>query len=82
MTVAELEHFRDLLTQRREGLQGWLNLNEPEYADGAGRVRGLLTDIKDALSRIDSGFFGVVVVDREVAGLPWNPTLRVGHPSS
>jgi phosphoserine phosphatase RsbU/P len=62
MTVAELEHFRDLLSERQEGLQGWLNLNEPEYADEAEKVRGLLTDIRDALSRVDSGSFGECVV--------------------
>jgi serine phosphatase RsbU (regulator of sigma subunit) len=61
MTVAELEHFRDLLTERQQGLLGWLNLSESDYADGALKVRSLLTEIKDALTRVNSGSFGVCI---------------------
>ena len=80
MTVAELEHFRDLLTERQQGLLGWLNLNESEYADGALKVRSLLTEIKDALSRVESGTFGVCVEckgDVELERLETQPVREV-----
>ncbi|UCC78433.1 MAG: SpoIIE family protein phosphatase [Candidatus Zixiibacteriota bacterium] len=58
MTVAELEHFRDLLLAREESLESLKNtafLNR----DQSLKVQALLTEIKEALERVESNTLGI-----------------------
>ena len=48
MTVAELEHFRDLLLTREENLNELMGRSMLENND-SGKVQSLLTEIKGAL---------------------------------
>ncbi len=80
MTVAELERFRDILTERREGLREWLMLNESEYATGAEKVRTLINEIKDALQHVEAGDFGLCTVCKgeiELQRLETQPVAQV-----
>jgi len=58
MTVAELEHFRDLLIAREENLK---SLKDSSFLDRnqSSRVQTLLTEIKEALERVQDNSFGV-----------------------
>jgi sigma-B regulation protein RsbU (phosphoserine phosphatase) len=58
MTVAELEHFRDLLLNREENLEYLLG-EELLSEDQSEKVRDLLTEIKNALERVESKTLGV-----------------------
>ncbi|MEW5701098.1 MAG: PP2C family protein-serine/threonine phosphatase [Candidatus Zixiibacteriota bacterium] len=58
MTVAELEHFRDVLVQREENLEEWLAHFEAARRNEAQRVRELIIEIRAALSRVENGGFG------------------------
>ncbi|UCE67068.1 MAG: SpoIIE family protein phosphatase [Candidatus Zixiibacteriota bacterium] len=58
MTVAELEHFRDLLIAREDSLK---ILKDTAFLDRdqSLKVRSLLTEIKDALERVENKTFGI-----------------------
>ncbi len=58
MTVAELEHFRDLLLAREENLN---SLKDTAFLnrDQSLKVQELLTEIKEALERVESNAFGI-----------------------
>jgi serine phosphatase RsbU (regulator of sigma subunit) len=67
MTVSELEHFRDLLIAREENLK---SLQDSSYLgqDQSGKVQALLTEIKEALERVENNSFGVCKVCHEEMG--------------
>jgi phosphoserine phosphatase RsbU/P len=58
MTVSELEHFKNLLTEREDNLVEWLNSLSSVKGDDASKAQSLLAQIKDALARVDSHTFG------------------------
>ncbi|UCD64839.1 MAG: SpoIIE family protein phosphatase, partial [Candidatus Zixiibacteriota bacterium] len=58
METEDFEHFRDLLVERRQNLTDWLNSGATVRSDNARLVRELLTDIKDALDRIETESYG------------------------
>lgn len=67
MNVSDLEHFRDLLMEREQNLQYFLQSMSDVDGDDEAKARGLLTEIKDALSRIDDHTYGKCkVCDGEV----------------
>lgn len=61
MTVSELEHFRDLLIAREENLS---SLHDSSFLDRdqSGKVQELLSEIKEALDRVENKSFGLCKV--------------------
>jgi len=58
MRLSESEHFRDILLERQQFLTDWLNARAvPRVAD-AGKIRLLLSQIKEALARIENDTYG------------------------
>ncbi|HEX9749915.1 MAG TPA: SpoIIE family protein phosphatase [candidate division Zixibacteria bacterium] len=58
MNVADFEHFRSLLLEREESLSEWLEDGARPGAVETQKVRELMTEIKDALARMERGSFG------------------------
>lgn len=58
MELSDLEHFRDLLVERRQNLEEWLNSARPAHKNDARKVQLLLAQIKEALDRIENESFG------------------------
>jgi sigma-B regulation protein RsbU (phosphoserine phosphatase) len=58
MTVADLEHFNQVLTEQQESLIEWLNSGHSIAEGDAAKVQSLLGDIKDALARIADRSYG------------------------
>ncbi len=58
MQVSDLEHFRDLLDERKQALAEWLNSAASVRRDDIKNVQLLLTQIKDALDRVDNLSYG------------------------
>jgi len=67
MTVAELEHFRDLLIAREENLK---SLEDSSFLgqNQSVKVQQLLTEIKEALERVNDKSYGVCKVCHEEMG--------------
>lgn len=59
MLVSDIEHFRDLLLERRQKLTDWLNSPVVAHRDDARKVQLLLAEIKDALDRIEDESYGI-----------------------
>ena len=67
MRVDDLEHFRNLLVEREQNLVEWLTCYDPSNHDCMHRVQSLLTQIKEALARIEDQTYGrCTVCDGEV----------------
>lgn len=64
MTISELEHFRDLLIAREENLK---SLKDSSFLgqDQSVKVQTLLTEIKEALERVEDNSFGICKVCHE-----------------
>lgn len=58
MTRGDLEHFKNLLIERQENLNNWLQTFSPG-GDEIRKVRALLNDIDKALERVADNSFGV-----------------------
>ncbi len=58
MTVAELEHFRELLLQQEHSVSEWLTTADSVRGADMAKVRSLLDEIRDALGRIVDKSFG------------------------
>jgi sigma-B regulation protein RsbU (phosphoserine phosphatase) len=65
MQVSDFEHFRDVLLERRQNLTEWLNSATLVRTGDAEKVRQLLTQIKDALDRVESASYGQCEVCHE-----------------
>jgi len=61
MTHGDLEHFKNLLLERQENLNNWLQTFAPGD-DEIRKVRALLNDINKALERVAEESFGVCEV--------------------
>jgi serine phosphatase RsbU (regulator of sigma subunit) len=59
MQISELEHFKDILLERQQNLNEWLNSATEIPPADLDKVRQLMTQIKDALSRIENKTYGV-----------------------
>ena len=62
MTVADLEHFKDLLLEREGVLSDWLECCSEVNAGETAKVQSLLGEIKAALHRIESKEYGECTV--------------------
>jgi len=65
MTVSDLEHFKAILVEREDLLNGYLGGLPAEGASETDRVRGLLSEIRKALGRIEDKTFGTCQVCRD-----------------
>lgn len=65
MQVSDFEHFRDVLLERRHNLTQLLSSDKLVRTSDAERVRQLITEIKEALERIEDGSFGECAVCHE-----------------
>jgi sigma-B regulation protein RsbU (phosphoserine phosphatase) len=61
MTIADLEHFRDLLLEREENLKALLEESSLDE-DQAGRTQAVLTEIREALERVNDKSYGICTV--------------------
>ncbi|MGH8016028.1 MAG: TraR/DksA family transcriptional regulator, partial [Candidatus Zixiibacteriota bacterium] len=61
MTRGDLEHFKNLLLERQENLNNWLQTFSPGE-DEIRKVRELLNDLGQALQRVEDQSFGECVV--------------------
>jgi len=80
MQLQDFEHFRDMLIERQQNLSDWLNSGTALRRGDAQIVRQLLTQIKDALGRIEDHSFGCCdLCDGEVEAhrLEVQPVRRV-----
>jgi len=62
MTVADLEHFKDLLLRRESDLNSWLKSSGQATEEDRGKVHSLLAQIKGALGRVEHDDFGICKV--------------------
>lgn len=62
MTIADLEHFRNLLLERQNNVVQWLTSPENAGQEEVDKVQNLLTEIKDALERVEHKDYGVCTV--------------------
>ncbi len=62
MTVSDLEHFRNLLEERRHTILEWMDTGTPAADRDLEHAQALLSQIKEALGRIDTETFGHCVV--------------------
>jgi serine phosphatase RsbU (regulator of sigma subunit) len=62
MTVSDLEHFRDLLEERRQSLAQLLDTPRVTTDGDRQQVQALLAEIKAALGRIENESYGTCVV--------------------
>lgn len=58
MTVEDFEHFRSLLSERKDLLSEYLDRLDSSHASEASKVRGLLSEIDQALDRVGERTFG------------------------
>lgn len=61
MTIADLEHFRDLLLEREENLKSLLEESSLDE-DQAGKTQAILTEIREALERVNDKSYGICAV--------------------
>jgi sigma-B regulation protein RsbU (phosphoserine phosphatase) len=79
MTRGDLEHFKNLLIERQENLNNWLQTFAPSE-DEIRKVRTLLNDIDKALGRVENSSFGVCEVCKgevELSRLEVQPVRQV-----
>lgn len=79
MTRGDLEHFKNLLIERQENLNNWLQTFAPSE-DEIRKVRALLNDIDKALGRVEDQSFGVCEVCKgevELSRLEVQPVRQV-----
>jgi len=62
MNIADLEHFRDLLSEREEVLHEWVERCPDADASESQKVNELIGEIKSALGRIEDHSFGTCKV--------------------
>lgn len=80
MEIRDFEHFRDILLERQHLLAQWMNSDTVLRDREAEAVRGLLSQIKDALGRIENHSFGACNVcdgTMELHRLEVQPVRRV-----
>jgi len=65
MTLSDLQHFRDLLLEREQNLDRWLDSTSSANPDDINKAQALVGDIKDALGRIENGSYGACSVCKE-----------------
>ncbi|MEW5795091.1 MAG: SpoIIE family protein phosphatase [Candidatus Zixiibacteriota bacterium] len=65
MTAADFEHFKTILVERESLLNFYLDSLSAEGAIEADKVRGLLGEIRGALTRIEHRTFGICQVCKE-----------------
>ena len=58
MQLTDLEHFRDVILERRQNLSQWLDSPGSARVDDAQKVRQVLGQIKEALDRIENDSYG------------------------
>lgn len=58
MQLSDFEHFRNLLLEQQQQLTEWLNSPALARVDDAAKVHGLLSQIREALSRIENETYG------------------------
>lgn len=59
MTPLELEHFKDLLGDRADSITSWLESGSFRNDDDVAKVYSLLTQIKEAIGRIENKTYGI-----------------------
>jgi sigma-B regulation protein RsbU (phosphoserine phosphatase) len=59
MTPIELEHFKDLLAERADSITSWLDSESFRDDDDVRKVYSLLSQIKEAVVRIESKTYGI-----------------------
>lgn len=62
MTVADLEHFKDLLVEREGVLRDWIECCAEVHEGETTKVQTLLAEIRSALDRIESQEYGECTV--------------------
>lgn len=62
MTPLELEHFKDLLADRADSITAWLEAGGFRNDNDVQKVYSLLTQIKDAIVRIENKTYGICTV--------------------
>lgn len=65
MSPQDLEHFREILTERESALASWMKEEGAVHHDEAIRVQGLLGQIKEALNRIEDRSYGLCEVCKD-----------------
>jgi len=65
MTVLELEHFRNILVEREHLLHELFDEPDACCPEDLDKVRTLLTDIKEAVGRVENGSYGTCKVCKE-----------------
>ena len=58
MNVSDLEHFKNILTEREHNLASWLDSPGSVKDEDISKVRSLLGQIKEALGRVEDRSFG------------------------
>lgn len=58
MTISDLEHFKNLLLEQEKNILEWLEFPNPAGDGDISKTQALLTEIKDALGRIENNSFG------------------------
>jgi len=80
MTLSDLEHFKNLLLEREENLNEWLDAPVVASQDDIGKVQSLLVEIKEALGRVENKNFGTCDVckgDIELYRLEVQPVTEI-----
>lgn len=65
MTVSNLEHFKNLLVEREQNLTALLDAGGAVTAEDARKAQVLLTEIREALGRVENRTFGTCKVCKE-----------------
>ena len=79
MTIADLEHFRDLLLAKEENLRTLMESSSLDE-DQAGKTQSILTEITEALERVKDNTYGTCTVclgEVEKERLEIQPAVRV-----
>lgn len=80
MTIADLEHFRNLLVERRQNIVDWLEGPDAARAEEIHKAQELLDEIRSALARVENHSYGTCVVCKdevELHRLEVQPLARV-----
>lgn len=62
MNIDDFEHFRSVLTDREENLTEWIETVSTASDDELAKVRSLLTEIRQAIGRIEDKTYGICEV--------------------
>jgi serine phosphatase RsbU (regulator of sigma subunit) len=65
MTIDDLEHFRNLLTERQQNVVDWLENPSAARPEEIRKAQDLLDEIRSALARIDDRSYGTCLVCRQ-----------------